>query len=70
MNLILIGKKIQELRMENNITQEELANKLYISQQAISKWENGTCLPDIENIYKICKIFNISIEDLLVENNQ
>lgn len=68
MDLILIGEKIKKLRVVNNMTQEELANKLYVTKQAVSKWENAICLPDIENIEKICEIFKIKIDDLLSEN--
>lgn len=65
MDLVKVGIRIKELRLKNNITQEELANKLYISKQAISKWENGYCLHDIDNLEKICCIFNVSIDYIL-----
>lgn len=47
MNQEKIGKFISELRKEKNMTQEQLANKLGITDRAISKWENGRCLMDI-----------------------
>ena len=45
-----IGEKIVNLRKENNLTQDELANKLNVSRQSISKWESGLSLPEISNL--------------------
>ena len=64
MDQIKIGKFISQKRKEKNITQSELSEKLGISDRAISKWENGICLPDIDNMFELCKIFNITINDL------
>ena len=64
MDQIKIGKFIQEKRKEKNITQSELAEKLYITDRAISKWENGICMPDVSTIPEICKILDITINDL------
>ena len=64
MDQIKIGKFIQEKRKEKGITQSELAEKLYITDRAISKWENGICMPDVDNINELCKILNITINDL------
>lgn len=65
MNLIKIGKFISLKRKEIGITQSELAEKLMISDRAISKWENGVCLPDASNMPKLCEILNITINDLM-----
>lgn len=65
MNLEKIGKFIVSLRQENNYTQENLAEQLDISNRSISKWERGICLPDAHNMTKICKLFNISYNELL-----
>ena len=76
MDLIKIGRFIQEKRKESNLTQSELAEKLYISDRAVSKWERGVCLPDTEKMPEICKILNITLTDLLsgekvdMENNE
>ena len=64
MDQIKIGKFISQKRKEKNITQSELSEKLGISDRAIYKWENGICLPDIDNMFELCKIFNITINDL------
>ena len=64
MDQIKIGKYIQEKRKEKNITQSELAEKLNISDRAISKWENGNCLPDAGNMPILCDILGITINDL------
>ncbi len=64
MDQIKIGKFIQEKRKEKGITQSELAEKLKITDRAISKWENGICMPDVGTIPYICEILNVSINDL------
>ena len=64
MDLIKIGKFISSKRKEKDITQSALAEKLNISDRAISKWENGICLPDAGNIPILCEILGITINDL------
>ena len=64
MDQIKIGKFIQEKRKEQRLTQSDLAEKLNITDRAISKWENGNCLPDASTMPELCKILNISINDL------
>ncbi len=65
MNQERIGKFIQTLRREKNLTQEELAKKLGITDRAISKWENGRGLPDYSLIKPLCDALDISINELL-----
>ncbi len=57
--------KLQKLRKNNNYTQEELAEKLFVSRTAISKWETGRGYPNLESLQSISNIFEISINDLL-----
>ena len=59
-----LGKKIAELRKKNNLSQEELAEKVGVARQTISKWEIGDTTPDINQVKIISKIFNISIDEL------
>ncbi|MBR2831000.1 helix-turn-helix transcriptional regulator [Candidatus Saccharibacteria bacterium] len=65
MDLGKIGKFIAKKRLENGYTQESLAEELEISSRSVSKWERGICLPDSNNIAKICKLFKISYNELL-----
>jgi transcriptional regulator with XRE-family HTH domain len=60
-----MGKKIKECRKKASLTQEELAEKLCVSRQAITKWEADRGMPDIENIQNISKLFGVSIDYLL-----
>lgn len=60
-----IGKKIINLRKENNMTQMELADKLGISFQAVSNWERGNTMPDISKLPELAEIFHISVDELL-----
>ena len=64
MDQIKIGKFISEKRKEVKLTQSELAEKLNITDRAISKWENGKSMPDSGIIPELCKILNITITDL------
>ena len=59
--------KLQKLRKENNITQEGLADKLNVSRQAVSKWESGTGYPDTEKLIQLSKIFNVTMDELVNE---
>lgn len=61
---MLTGQKIAELRIESNLTQEQLAEKLYITRELVSKWETGKRNPDYKMILKIAEIFNVKVEDI------
>lgn len=65
MNQDKIGKFIAELRKEKNLTQEELANKLGITKNAVSKWERGLSMMDVSLLKPVCDILGISIVELL-----
>lgn len=65
MDIMKVGKAITEARKSKGITQEELASKIGVSAQAVSKWENGHNLPDIENLMKIAELINVPYVSLL-----
>ncbi|MBQ6807907.1 MAG: helix-turn-helix transcriptional regulator [Firmicutes bacterium] len=58
-------EKLQELRKQHNLTQEELAASLYVSRAAISKWESGRGYPSIDSLKALAKFFSVSIDALL-----
>ena len=60
-----LGEKLQQLRKQNNWTQEQLAEQLYVSRTAVSKWESGKGYPSIDSLKNISALFKISIDDLL-----
>lgn len=64
MDQVKIGKFISEKRKEKGLTQSALAENLSITDRAISKWENGLCMPDAGTIPELCKLLNITINDL------
>ncbi len=66
---IKVGNKINALRKENSLTQDDLANKLTVTRQVISKWELGYSLPSIDLIIELSKIFNTSIDNILCLND-
>ena len=59
------NEKLQELRKQRGLTQEELAEKLYVSRTAISKWESGRGYPNIESLKAIAKFFSVTVDELL-----
>ena len=62
---MLLNEKLKKLRKEKSLTQEALAEKLNVSRQAITKWENGTGTPDIDNLKSISDFFEVSLDELL-----
>ncbi len=65
-----INEKIYNLRKEHNLSQEELADKLNVSRQTISKWELGESNPDFDKIEPLCEVFNITTEELLRDKKE
>ena len=64
-NQIAFGKKLKNHRKEKNLTQEELSSMIGISSQSVSKWEKGSCLPDVYNLKLLGQIFKVSVDTLL-----
>ena len=60
------NEKLKALRKERHITQEELGESLHVSRQAISKWESGDSMPEIEKIVELARIYQVSLDDLLL----
>ena len=60
-----LGEKLKKLRTDHSLTQEELAEKLFVSRTAISKWESNRGYPNIETLKAISKFFSVSVDDLL-----
>lgn len=66
----MLSEKIYMLRKKNNLSQEQLAEKLGVSRQAISKWESGTSLPEIEKLISLSVFFNVTIDYLVKDQNE
>ena len=66
----IIASNLREFRKQNKYTQKELANKLGVSHNAISSWENGTNSIDIDILVEICNLFNITLNDMYSNNSQ
>lgn len=60
-----IDRQIQAIRQKNNLTQERLASDLAVSRQAVSKWESGRAIPDIENLMYISDLYGVSLDELV-----
>ncbi len=63
-----IGQKLLELRKEKQLSQEEVAEKLNVTRQTISKWETDQSMPDFDKIIPLCKLYEISADELLTGN--
>jgi transcriptional regulator with XRE-family HTH domain len=64
----MVGQTIKDERNKLKLTQEQLAAKLQISSQAVSKWEKGESYPDIQQIGSLCREFGITMDELMNEN--
>lgn len=60
-----IGQQLKEARIKSNMTQEEVAAKIYVSRQSISNWENGKTYPDIISVIKLSDLYQVSLDKLL-----
>lgn len=60
-----IGEKLKNFRLSLGMTQEQIAEKINVSRQTISNWENGKSLPDVISLIKISDLYQISLDDLL-----
>ena len=65
MNQTTIGSYIAQKRRAQNLTQEQLAEKLGVSNKTISKWENGKCMPDYSIIQKLCTALHVTLSELM-----
>ena len=60
-----LGKQIKRYRMEANLSQEELADKVFVSRQTISNWENDKNYPDIKSLVLMSEVFHVSLDTLI-----
>lgn len=64
------GEKLKSLRIKNEYSQENLAKMINVSRQAVTKWENGNGMPDIENLKLIADIFDVTIDSLVRDEEE
>lgn len=64
-----LNEKIVLLRKNNNLSQEEFAHRIIVNRKTVSRWETGEALPSIDNLIQIAQVFNVSIDEL-VENDE
>ncbi|MBR2353851.1 MAG: helix-turn-helix transcriptional regulator, partial [Clostridia bacterium] len=62
---MLLSEKIIMIRRMNNLTQENFAEELGVSRQAVSKWENGTSIPDVQLLLRISDLYNFTLDQLI-----
>ena len=65
-----LGQKIKKLRTEKNLTQKDLADRLYVTFQTVSKWENDENEPDVSTLRELAKVFECSLDYLLSEDEK
>ena len=64
-----VGEKIYQCRKDKDLSQDDLAERMYVSRQLVSKWENGLGVPKIDHIIDLCEILDVSFEELLCLND-
>lgn len=65
-----ISEKIKKIRGEKNLTQEQFAEKIYVSRNAVAKWETNRGYPDIQNLITISEVFNVCLDELVKEDDK
>ena len=60
------GDNLRKIRKSKKMSQEQLAEKMNVTRQSVSKWENGESYPEMNNILELCKIFNCKLNDLVL----
>ena len=63
------GQKLKKLRIDNNLTQDQLAEKIYVTRTAISKWETDKGYPSIDSLKQLSNLFHISIDELISDDD-
>ena len=64
-----LNENIKSLREKNNLTQQELADQLYVSRQTVCRWENASRCPDLVMAKKLANIFNVSLDELISDED-
>jgi transcriptional regulator with XRE-family HTH domain len=70
MNMQETGLYIRKLRKEKGLTQQELAERVFVSTQAVSKWETGDSFPDVESLEKIAQVFCVTVDEIIKANTK
>lgn len=65
-----LGARLQALRRQAHLSQQELAERLHVSRQSISKWELGTAKPDLDNMIRLSELFGVSLDELVLGKTQ
>ncbi|MGE7999644.1 helix-turn-helix domain-containing protein [Lysinibacillus sp. NPDC093190] len=60
-----LSQNLKNKREEHSFSQEDIAQKLNVSRQSVSKWENGNCYPDLDNLILLSELYNISLDELV-----
>lgn len=63
-----LSDNLKKIRKDNNLSQEQLAEKLGVSRQSVSKWESGLAYPEMDKVLQICQMFNLNVDELLNQN--
>ena len=66
----VIGKNIKKIRSEKGMTQEQLAESLHVTRQAVSNWEQGKTQPDVETLSAMAEVFDVPVEELIYGNEK
>lgn len=70
LDLEATGSRIRQLRKANNLSVNDVCMALNVSAQALGKWQKGDCLPSIDNLYALSRLFQTQIDDILIAHNE
>ena len=65
-----LGEKLRELRIKNELTEREVGQYLYVSPQAVHKWEQGRCFPAVDNLFALCELYKVDPLDVMVKKGK
>ncbi|MGX7052171.1 helix-turn-helix transcriptional regulator [Leuconostoc palmae] len=63
---VMLPQQLKKLRLQHNLSQEDIASKLFVSRQAVSRWESGDATPDLTNLVKLSEILETSLDNLVL----
>lgn len=65
-----IGRKLRELRLKKKLTEQDVGKFLYVSPQAVHKWEHGKCFPAVDNLFALCELYGVNPLEVMVKKSE
>lgn len=65
-----MGNKLRELRLKNKMTEQDVGKFLYVSPQAVYKWEHGRCFPAVDNLFALCELYKVNPLEVMIKKSE